>query len=141
MVLNMVDAARPDAGHGREPYVTLYAHHRNQVEAVLVSGDGQAFAAHAQDPMLSRPQVIHADGEYGYRAQRPLWGYLAWIGSLGRPAAVGWALVVLEILAAGFACGVVAQLLLARGAQPWWALLALGIGYESLATLTPELLA
>lgn len=141
MVLNMVDAARPDAGHGRAPYVTLYAHHRNQVEAVLVSGDGQAFAALAQDPLLARPGVIHADGEYAYRAQRPLWAYLAWAGSLGRPHAVGWALVVLEILAAGVACGVMARLLLERGANPWWALVVLGIGYESIATLTPELLA
>jgi hypothetical protein len=141
MVLNMVDAARPDAGHGREPYVTLYAHRRTQVEALLVSGDGQAFGALAQDPLLRHPEVIRARGEYAYRAQRPLWGYLAWAGSLGQPGAVGWALVVLEILAAGFACGVVARLLLERGTTPWWALLTLAAGYESITTLTPELLA
>jgi hypothetical protein len=141
LVLNMVDAARPDAGHGDEPYVTLYARHRTQVEAVLVSGDGQAFAALAQDPSLARPGVIRADGEYAYRAQRPLWGYLAWAGSLGQAGVVGWVLVVLEVLAAGFACGVVARLLLDRGANPWWALVTIAFGYESITTLTPELLA
>ena len=141
IVLNLVDAARPDAGRGREPYVTLYAHDRNHVEALLVSGDGQAFAALAQDPLLQRPSVIAADGEYAYRAQRPLWGYLAWAASGGQADLVGWALVVLAILACGAACGVGARLLLERGASPWWALGIIAAGYESLATLTPELFA
>ncbi len=141
IVLNLVDAARPECCDGRRPYVTLYAHDRNHVEALLVSGDGQAFAALAQDPLLRRPSVIAADGEYAYRAQRPLWGYLAWAGSGGQADLVGWALVVLAILACGAACGVGALLLLDRGASPWWALGVIAAGYESLATLTPELFA
>jgi hypothetical protein len=141
IVVNLVDAARPECCDGRRPYVTLYAHDRNQVEALLVSGDGQAFAALAQDPLLQRPSVIAADGEYAYRAQRPLWGYLAWAGSAGQADLVGWALVVLAILACGAACGVGALLLLDRGASPWWALGVIAAGYESLGTLTPELFA
>ncbi|HEX5588380.1 MAG TPA: hypothetical protein VFZ17_13790, partial [Acidimicrobiia bacterium] len=115
--------------------------HRNQIEALLVTGDGQAFAALAQDPTLARPDVIVEHGEYAYRAQRPLWGYLAWAGSLGRPDVVGWALAALAVLAAGLACAVCARLLEARSASPWWALLLLAIGYESIITLTPELFA
>lgn len=141
LVANVIDAARPDAGRDREPYVRLYAGERNQIEALLVTGDGQAFAALAQDPSLARPEVIAEHGEYAYRAQRPLWGYLAWTGSLGQPHLAGWALAVLTVLAAGFACAVVARLLERRGANAWWALLVVAAGYESIVTLTPELLA
>jgi hypothetical protein len=141
IVLNLVDAARPECCDGRRPYVSLYAKDRNHVEALLVSGDGQAFAALAQDPLLQRPSVIRARGEYAYRAQRPLWGYLAWAGSLGQPDVVGWALVALAILACGAACGVAALLLLDRSASPWWGLVVTAAGYESLGTLTPELFA
>ena len=141
IVLNLVDAARPECCDGRRPYVTLYAHDRTHVEALLVSGDGQAFAALAQDPLLRRPSVIAAHGEFAYRAQRPLWGYLAWAGSAGQPDLVGWALVVLAILGCGAACGVGAVLLLDRGASPWWGLGLIAAGYESLGTLTPEIFA
>ena len=137
IVVNLVDAARPECCDDQVPYVTLYAGDRNQIEALLVAGDGQAFAALAQDPTLSRPAVIDAEGEYAYRAQRPVWGYLAWAASLGQPDLAGWALVALAILA----CGVVAMLLLQRGASPWWALVTLAIGYEAIGTLTPELFA
>lgn len=141
LVVNVIDAARPDSGDGRDPYVRLYAGDRNQIEALLVTGDGQAFAALAQDPSLARPEVIAEDGEFAYRAQRPVWGYLAWAGSLGQGGLAGWALAVLTILAAGLACAVTALLLLARGANPWWALVVLLAGYESIVTLTPELFA
>src|SRR6185295_4483929 len=107
----------------------------------LVTGDGQAFAALAQDPLLERPGVIKAEGEYSYRAQRPLWGYLAWMASLGHADLTGWALAALTILSCGLACGAAASLLAERGASPWWALLVIIPAQETLSTLTPELLA
>ena len=71
-------------------YVRLYDRPLNRVDAVLARGDGQAFAAIAQDPTLARPLVINR-GDFAYRAQRPVWGYAAWMLSFGQPGAVGWA--------------------------------------------------
>ena len=141
LVLSMVRSASPACCNGWKPYVTLYDRERDHVEALLVSGDGQAFAALAQDPTLAHPEVIDEPGEYSYRAQRPLWGYLAWGLSLGQSALVGWALVALTILSCGAACGVAAALALERGASPWWGLVAVLAGIHSLSELTPELLA
>jgi hypothetical protein len=141
MVAGLIDGADPSAGDGRVPFVTTYAGHRDKIEAVLVSGDGQAFAAIAQDPLLARPELVPGHGEFAYRAQRPLWGYLAWITSAGQPGAVGWVLAVLAVLAAGFCITVLALLLLQRGQSPWWALAVLLAGIETMSQLTPELLA
>jgi hypothetical protein len=140
-VFGLESAANPDCCPGKHPYVLLYDHPRSQIEAFLVTGDAQAFAALAQDPLLARPQVITAAGEYAYRAQRPLWGYLTWAVSLGRPDATGWALVALAILACGAACIVTGLLLDERGASPWWSLVVIAAGLETLSELTPELLA
>ncbi len=141
MVAGVIDGADPTAGEGRTPFVTIYAGARDQIEAVLVSGDGQAFAAIAQDPLLQRPELIPGDGEFAYRAQRPLWGHLAWVLSAGRPGAVGWALAAMSVLAAGFCAAVLGLLLQQRGQSPWWALAVLLAGMESLSQLTPELFA
>lgn len=141
IVLNVVSAADPHAGDGRTPFVTIYSGTRDRVDAVLVSGDGQAFAAIAQDPLLARPELVPGHGEFAYRVQRPVWGYLAWLASAGQAAAVGWALVGLTIVAAGACVVVVALLLVRRGESPWWALAVLVAGMESLSQLTPELFA
>jgi hypothetical protein len=141
MVAGLVDGADPTAGEGRTPFVTLYSGTRDQIEAVLVSGDGQAFAAIAQDPLLQRPELVPGDGEFAYRAQRPVWGYLAWLLSAGQAGAVGWALAVMTVLAAGFCVAVLGLLLQQRGQSPWWALAVLLAGTESLSQLTPELFA
>jgi hypothetical protein len=141
LVASLVDGANPRSGEGREPFVTIYAGHRDQVEALLVSGDGQAFAAIAQDPTLARPELVPGEGEFAYRAQRPLWGYLAWSASLGHGELAGWVLALLTVLAAGACVAVVAGLLLQRGLSPWWALAVLAAGLESISQLTPELLA
>jgi hypothetical protein len=140
-VFSLELAANPNCCQGHHPYVRLYDHPRSQLEAFLVTGDAQAFAALAQDPLLSRPEVIAATGEYAYRAQRPLWGYLAWVTSLAQPGLTGWALVLLAVLACGAACAIAGALLDARGASPWWALVVLAAGLQSLSELTPELLA
>jgi len=89
------------------PYVSLYDPPRTRAEAMLIEGDGQAFGALAQDPLLSRPEVFSATGaherpaqEAAYRAARPLFGWLGWAVSLGRPRAVAPALLVLTVLGA-----------------------------------------
>jgi hypothetical protein len=89
------------------PYVSLYDPPRSRAEAMLVEGDGQAFAALAQDPLLSRPQVFSATAarerpaaEAAYRAARPLLGWLAWAVSFGRPRAVPGALLALTVIGA-----------------------------------------
>lgn len=141
LVASVIDGADPSAGRGRTPFVTTFAGERNQIEAVLVSGDGQAFAAIAQDPLLTRPELVPGHGELAYRAQRPVWGHLAWAVSFGRPDLVGWALAGLTVVAAGGCVTVLALLLLQRGRSPWWALAVIAAGIESISQLTPELFA
>ena len=92
--------------HGH-PYVSLYDPPRTRAEVMLVQGDGQAFGALAQDPLLSRPGVFSAVAaherpgqEAAYRAGRPLFGWLGWAASLGDPGAVPVALLVLTGLGA-----------------------------------------
>jgi hypothetical protein len=140
-VAGSIGAANPRCcGHGH-PYVTLYDRDRSQIEALLVTGDGQAFGALAQDPLLAHPGVMPAPGEYSYRAQRPVWGYLAWMASFGQAELVGWVLAVLTVVSFGLACAAAAALLAERGASPWWALLVILAAQETLSSLTPELLA
>ncbi len=121
--------------------MTLYDRPLPKVDAVLVEGDGWAFAALAQDPLLRRPSVIEPAGEFSYRAQRPLWGYLTWVASGGRPDLTGWALAALTVLSCGAAVAAVGSLLRDREVSPWWALLVLVAAVETLAEFTPELLA
>jgi hypothetical protein len=138
-VLLVVRTAPPGCCSGS--YVTLFDRPVTGVEAVLGRGDGQAFAALAQDPTLARPQVILGHHEAAYRAQRPLAAYLAWAGSLGSADRVPWALAVLEMLGCGLAAGAVAGLLRRRGANPWFALAVIPAGMAAVDGLTPELLA
>jgi hypothetical protein len=104
----------PVVGH---PYVRLYDPPRDRAEAYLVVGDGQAFAALAQDPTLARPTVFRAtandapdSAEAAYRAQRPLLGWLAWVASGGQPGVVPAAMLALTIGSAAL-LAVVAALL------------------------------
>jgi hypothetical protein len=100
--------ALPVAGH---PYVRLYDPPTTRAEAMLVVGDGQAFAALAQDPTLARPGVFRSTvndappgAEAAYRAQRPLLGWLVWLASAGQarlvPAAMLWATIASAALLA-----------------------------------------
>jgi hypothetical protein len=104
----------PVAGH---PYVRLYDPPRDRAEAYLVVGDGQAFAALAQDPTLARPTVFRAtandapdSAEAAYRAQRPLLGWLAWAASGGQPGVVPAAMLALTIGSAALLAVVAARL-------------------------------
>lgn len=105
------------------PYVRLYDYPDTQLQAILNQGDGQAFAALAQDPLLRRPEVFRAGpAEAAYRAQRPLLGWVAWALSGGQAGPVPLVLVLLSI--AGFAAlgASMAWLLGRRGASVLWAL-------------------
>ncbi len=126
---------------GGDPYISLYNRSLSHVESVLVHGDGQAFAALAQDPSLARPAVIGSSIEYAYRAQRPVWSYIAWIGSGGQPRLVPWVLAALAAASGAAATWVMALLLLRRRVSPWWALLVVLVGVRAIMSFTPELAA
>jgi hypothetical protein len=136
-----LSAQRDDCCAGKATVATLYAKRDTGIDRLLVTGDAQVFAALAQDPLLRRPGVLGSASEFAYRAQRPGWGYLAWALSLGQPQLAGWALILLTILACGFAVGTAGALLQRRGLNPWWALTLLVVGAESVTELTPELAA
>jgi hypothetical protein len=81
------------------PYVRLYDQPRDALEVVLNQGDGQAFAALAQDPLLARPEVFRGgSAEAAYRAQRPLLGWLAWAGAAGDAERVPEALLAWTVI-------------------------------------------
>lgn len=126
---------------GQDPYISLYNRSLSHVESVLVHGDGQAFAAIAQDPWLARPAVIGSSTDYAYRAQRPLWSYAAWVGSGGQPQLVPWVLAALAACSGAAATWVLALLLLRRRVSPWWALLVVLVGVRAIMGFTPELAA
>lgn len=141
----MVTIAVPPALRSRgRPYVRLYDHPHDALERTLAGGDGQAFAALARDPTLSRPGAFRGGAvDAAYRYERPVLGYAAWIGSLGQRKWVAWAMAVVVTLGAGLAGGSLALLLAARGAQPWLgvAVVALPGSLASLTGVTPEALA
>jgi hypothetical protein len=142
LVIGEIAVQPRDCCAGRHPYASVYNRPVPQVDVVLVSGDGQAFGALAQDPLLRHPERIGGGAaEYSYRAQRAVWAALAWAGSVGQPELVGWVLALLTILSAGAAAAAAALLLTRRGSSPWWALLVLVCGIESIFEFTPELLA
>lgn len=105
------------------PYVALYDEPSNRFEANLNQGDGQAYAALAQDPLLRRPEVFR-DGveEAAYRAQRPLFGWVGWIGSAGQAALVPHALLAISVVGFVWMGLVVGGALLQGRASPIWAL-------------------
>jgi hypothetical protein len=113
------------------PYVSLYDPPRSRAEAILVQGDGQAFAALAQDPLLARRAVFSptapretAGEEAAYRAGRPLFGWLGWAVSLGRPGAVPVALLALTVLGAAAFVASTALAAASLGRRPDMAVLA-----------------
>jgi hypothetical protein len=135
-------ATRPSPCCGdQRPFASIYHEPLSRLDVVLTAGDGHAFAVIAQDPLLQRPEVLEDPADLAYRAQRPVWGYLTWVGSLGQARFTGWVLAVLTVLSCGSACAMAAVLLLQRARSPWWALLVPFLGFETLTELTPELFA
>lgn len=101
VTLNLSRVEPPDQSGEDVPYVTLYDEPSSSAEVLLNQGDGQAFAALAQDPTLARPEVFRAGNtEAAYRAQRPLLGWLLWVTTLGLASLVPAALFVWAVIGA-----------------------------------------
>lgn len=125
------------------PAFTTSYHYRvldDPLELLIVQSDGQAFASLARDPLLRRPEVFRTAEEAAYRAQRPLFGWLAWAGAVGRSGWVPPAMAALSVLGTGAAVAAAAELLRDRGAPRWPALLVLLLPgtYAALSYLGPE---
>lgn len=129
-------AAQGDATTGTGvPYVRLYDQPSSRLEVILNQGDGQAFAALAQDPLLRRPEIFRAgSAEAAYRAQRPILGWVAWALSGGQEGLVPVVLVALAIVGFVGLASVMAWLLLRRGSSAKWAL-AVALWPGTLVTL------
>lgn len=80
--------------------------------------DGQFAYFIARDPLGG---WRHCDVP-AYRYQRILYPLLAWALALGRPAGVGWTLVVVNLMALVGGAWATERLLAAHGISPWYAL-------------------
>jgi hypothetical protein len=84
--------------------------------------DGAYYYAIARDPLLNATAHNLID-QPAYRYGHPLHGWLAYLLSLGRPAAVPLALMVLSLLGLAAAGWAVSRLATAYGRSPWGGLL------------------
>ncbi|MEZ5144152.1 MAG: hypothetical protein R2726_16770 [Acidimicrobiales bacterium] len=83
-------------------FVDTYWPPDSSLEATANVSDGQAWAAFGDDPTYSHPEHFYGGTvEFVYRAQRPLYGWLVWLGAGGQGGAVAWSLAVLTCLAVG----------------------------------------
>ncbi|MGE0881230.1 MAG: hypothetical protein AB7L13_12575 [Acidimicrobiia bacterium] len=105
------------------PYAGIYAIPENGWQDRLNQSDGQAFAQLATDPTLSRP-LVFVDGrnEAAYRAQRPVFGYLTWLASLGQRAWVPVVIFALTSLTVAALAMTSAVWLARRAVNPWFGL-------------------
>lgn len=122
---------------------SMYDPPQDAMENAITTGDGQLFAGQATDPLVRRPEMVRGDrAEQAYRYQRPMYGWLGWIASGGRPGAVAWALVSVTVLASALLVLAGARWLLDRGTDPRWALTLLllpGV-FIDLTWIGPEVL-
>lgn len=118
---------KADQDDGRGQLISsMYDPPENAVENGIVKGDGQLFAGQATDPLVRRPEMVRGpESEQAYRYQRPLYGWLGWAASGGRPAAVAWALIAVTALSVVLLVVASARWLAASGADPRWALAVL----------------
>jgi hypothetical protein len=109
---------------------------------LLENYDGGDYAAIARDPTLARPHIYATRGEAAYREQRPLFGELAWVGSLGDPGRVPMTLAVLSSLSATFAVMALGAALARSRISPFFALgvFALPGVFTIVYDMMPELL-
>ncbi|MCX6997629.1 MAG: hypothetical protein NTV49_11210 [Kiritimatiellaeota bacterium] len=105
--------------------------------------DGQYFLVLALDPWLRQPGTTAALDHPQYRCRRLLFPLLGRLAALGQPAAVPYALPLLNALAAILLVWVAARYLERGGASGWNALFMLGIlgVWEVLMLTTADLLA
>jgi len=84
--------------------------------------DGAYYYAIARDPLLNGA-AHHLIDQPAYRYGHPLHGWLAYLLSLGRPAAIPLALMVLSLLGLAVAGWAVSRLATGYGRSPWGGLL------------------
>ena len=104
--------------------------------------DGQYFWALSQDPWLGHGQTLAAFADQGFRLQRIAYPALAWLLALGRPPAIGWSLLGLNVLVVLGATAGFSLYARARGWSAWWgAALGLlpGCSYAVLGDLSDAL--
>lgn len=94
--ISLIDVPPRDQPSASNVFVTLYEPPSGHLEAAINISDGQAWAALGADPTASHPERFK-DGpaELVYRAQRPLYGWLVWLLSLGHVGGVAPALLAL----------------------------------------------
>ena len=84
--------------------------------------DGQFYFAIAHDPFLTRPETATSlDDSLRYR--RILYPLTAWLLSAGQPAALPYALVLINVVAATTLVALAAATAVRAGRSAWWALL------------------
>lgn len=82
-----------DSGSGA-PYAPAFRADRSGPGAMLNAHDGQAFGSLALDPTLARPELWSGGRvEMGYRAARPVLGWLVMLTSFGSATAAAWSLL------------------------------------------------
>jgi len=119
VVLTLVSVSRIHVAPNSHP-AAGFSPAKSLIDRQLLQGDGQAYAELARDPTLARPQWFNTGApEAAYRAQRPLLGYLAWAGSAGQPGAVGWVLLLINLIAGAAVALAWSRLARLRGG-PWW---------------------
>ena len=122
-------------------FTTTYDPPQTRLETMIDVADGQAYATLARDPTFSRTAPFK-DGpaEMVYRSQRPLYAWLIWAGSGGRPAAVPVAQFVVTVLSVGaLAASAVWLAATRRRVRGWAALVVLLPGCAlSVVDLIPE---
>jgi hypothetical protein len=146
LVLTINATGVPPAELGIHGYVHDFSPPADGFEVLLLQGDGQAYASIAQDPLLQRPDHF-AEGraQEAFFAQRPLYSYGGWVLSVGRPARLELAFVLLSGIAGGILVAAATALLDIAGAgrSRWSAPLLLLIPNVAFAAraFTPDILA
>lgn len=101
--------------------------------------DGQFYFRLAIAPFSARQSVAGVHFDYPvYRGQRILYPLFAWLVSAGRPAAVPWALIVVNLLAAA-AIGGSAALILKDSHWPFMLVVAIALYPGFLLTISRDL--
>jgi hypothetical protein len=121
-MLRIALVAIPPGPSADNVFTTTYDPPTSHLQAAIDVADGQAYAALAQDPTASHPEVFK-DGpaEFVYRSERPLYGWLIWATSFGQP---GWVPVAqLVVTALGVSALAAASVFLAaqQGRVRRWA--------------------
>jgi hypothetical protein len=128
VMANLAATRIPPPGERAFGYVVQTSPPHNRIEVILNQGDGQAAMAIGQDPSLARPDAfLQGAPAAAFFAQRPLLGYLAWVGSVGQPGLTAWAVAGVTVLSAG-ALAVAAMAfaqLRGAGSTDRWALMVL----------------